>query len=81
MFYLTFATNLMLLFWVLNFIGRSAPLKEKYKGRTSEVANESSIFPQPTDSGSELPKTPSEGSIDGDKDLEENQSSSGSTSN
>ena len=81
MFYLTFATDLMVLFWVLNFIGRSAPLKEKYQNKSIDVVNESSIFPHPTDSGSDIPKTPSEGSIDGDKDLEDNESSSGSTQN
>ena len=86
-FYLTFATDVMILFWVLHFIYRSAPLKERYQNNSGmnnsaigENSQGGSIFPMPEGSDAEQEQTPSEGSIDGDKDLEENQSSSSGSS-
>ena len=73
-FYLTFATDMMILTGVLYFIYQSTELKEKYQPSTGDSdvlisSKVASIFPN-TDGGPAQIDSPEDyGSVDGDKDL------------
>ena len=71
-FYLTYATDIMILAGVMYFIYQSAELKEKYKSNTGDsIMNSSkpSIFPNVEGEAADGAVTPDYASVDGDKEL------------
>ena len=84
-FYLTYSTNIMILFGVIYFIYNSTPLKDQYRSEKEMAADNSvSIFPQPEGAdGAPAPpvEEESEESVDGDALIQNRSFRSSSESN